>query len=421
MSLSAVLLETPLNILIIDDDDVDRMAVHRALQKADLPLTLTEACSCSAATEIIDQQSFDCVLLDYLLPDGDALSLISTLREQEHHLPIVVLTGQGDEQIAVEVMKAGAADYLTKANISPTRLAQIIQGAIRLHAAEVQVAQTHQLLRETNKRLKNKTRQLEQQRQQIHLQNLQLIKASQLKSQFLATMSHEIRTPMNAIMGFAQILMQGSKGPLTGAQHKMVQRIFDNSHNLLGLLNRLLDFSKLESGRTEMEPMQVNVSKLVLATTEELRSLAEQKQLQLTTQIQLSNKHIYTDADRLRQILINLLSNAIKFTETGTIDVQATELEENRIAIAVQDTGIGIAAENHEHIFAAFCQVDQSLTRQHAGTGLGLAITKSLVGLLQGELEVESAPGLGSTFRMILPRHLEVAVPDEASPAVTAR
>ncbi|MEO0376111.1 MAG: ATP-binding protein [Cyanobacteria bacterium P01_A01_bin.17] len=414
-------LETHLNLLIVDDDDIDRMAVRRALKNADFPFHITEACDCSTAAEALEQQTFHCMLLDYLLPDGNALSMIQTLRKEGQNLPIVVLTGQGDEQVAVEVMKAGASDYLAKAKVSPAQLSKIIQGAIRLYEAEIQVVQTNRLLRETNERLKVKTRQLEQQRQQIHSQNLQLMKASQLKSQFLATMSHEIRTPMNAIMGFSQILMQGNKGKLTDSQHSMAQRIFDNSSNLLGLLNKLLDFSKLESGRFEVVSTPVNVAKLVLATTEELRSLAEQKHLQLITKIQLEDKKIETDADRLRQILVNLVSNAIKFTESGHIEVQLSKETEDRVAIAIQDTGIGIASQHRDHIFEAFCQVDQTTTRQQAGTGLGLAITRSLVELLQGEIQVESTLGSGSTFRVILPRYLDLATdPDFKEAAVPA-
>lgn len=403
-------LEAHLNLLIVDDDDVDRMAVRRALKRADFPFHITEACDCSTATAALEQQDFHCVLLDYLLPDSNALSMIQALRREGQNLPIVVLTGQGDEQVAVEVMKAGASDYLAKAKVSPAQLSKIIQGAIRLYEAEIKVMQANQLLRETNERLQIKTKQLEQQRQQIHSQNLQLMKASQLKSQFLATMSHEIRTPMNAIMGFSQILMQGNKGKLTESQYNMAQRIFDNSRNLLGLLNKLLDFSKLESGRSEVVSQPVNVAKLVLATAEELRSLAEQKNLKLCTKVQLENKKIETDADRLRQILVNLVSNAIKFTEAGQIEVRLSEETEGRVAIAIQDTGIGIAPQQRDHIFEAFCQVDQTTTRQQAGTGLGLAITQSLVKLLQGEIQVESALDSGSTFRVILPRHLDLAI-----------
>lgn len=401
-------LENHLSVLIVDDDDVDRMAVRRALRTANFSFDSTEVLDCSAAIEVLEKQAFDCVLLDYLLPDGNALSLIQKLRKMGQMLPIVVLTGQGDEQIAVEVMKAGASDYLVKDKVSPAKLRRIIQGAIRLYMAEVQARQKDQLLRETNELLKTKNQQLEQKQQQIHLQNLELVRASQLKSQFLAMMSHEIRTPMNAIMGFTQILLQEKKGALTNAQQAMLQRIFDNSHNLLGLLSRLLDFSKIESGRTEIEPTLVNLPKLLLSTVEELRSLAKQKQLQLTTQIQLNEKQIVTDAGLLRQVLVNLISNAIKFTESGTIKVQVSE-EGEQVAIAIQDTGAGIAAENLDQIFAAFCQVDQSTTRQQAGTGLGLAITQSLVTLMQGEIQVESQLGSGSTFRVILPRHLDLA------------
>ncbi|MBW4490895.1 MAG: PAS domain S-box protein [Trichocoleus desertorum ATA4-8-CV12] len=249
--------------------------------------------------------------------------------------------------------------------------------------------------------------ELERQRQQIQLQNLQLLEAAQLKSQFLATMSHELRTPMNAIIGFSQLLLRQPQSSLNPQQRDMVGRVLNNGKNLLALINDILDLSKIEVGRLELKPEEINLEHLVKATTEELRSLAEQKNLDLSVSTNLVNPCIINDTMRLRQVLVNLLSNAIKFTDFGRVSVKAWEVSPSCVAIAVQDTGIGIAQSDLQHIFEEFRQVDQTTTRKHGGTGLGLAITDWLVQMMDGSITVESTLGQGSTFRVELPRHLD--------------
>ncbi|MBW4638770.1 MAG: PAS domain S-box protein [Gloeocapsa sp. UFS-A4-WI-NPMV-4B04] len=254
--------------------------------------------------------------------------------------------------------------------------------------------------------LARQNRELELTRQHIERQNLQLIEAARLKSQFLATMSHELRTPMNAVIGFAQVLLRQRTASLSGTQVDMVQRILNNGKNLLALINDILDLSKIEAGRIELKLEAFNLTQLVFATLAELQPLAEQKQLPLKVQIDLENPLIVSDSNRLRQVLVNLLSNAIKFTETGSVQIEVSEPLPNKIAIAVKDTGIGIAESDIKQIFEEFRQIDQTTTRKHSGTGLGLAITKSLVHIMKGTINVQSKLGQGSTFRVELPRHL---------------
>jgi signal transduction histidine kinase/DNA-binding NarL/FixJ family response regulator len=253
--------------------------------------------------------------------------------------------------------------------------------------------------------LAQQNQELEIQRHQIQNQNLRLLEAAELKSQFLATMSHELRTPMNAIIGFSQLLLrQTAQTPLVPAQMDMVNRILNNGKHLLTLINDILDLSKIEAGRLELQPESLRITDLLTATVEELRSLADQKKLQLTLQSRLNDPQIFNDSARLRQVIVNLLSNAIKFTETGKVEVEVREVSADRLVILVTDTGIGIATEEIARIFEKFRQVDQSLTRRHAGTGLGLAITRWLVQMMGGQISVSSQLGQGSTFRVDLPR-----------------
>ena len=418
--------EEQFSILLVDDDEVDRLTVRRALRKAGVSAKLAEAENGAEALAWLKKNSvnfsqvrlssssrksriqarLDLILLDYRLPDIDGLQLIADIKTLNLNLPLIVLTGQGDEKIAVEIMKAGAADYLAKSAIEPGSLAKSIGNAIRIHQAEQAVELANKRLRATNELLVSKNKELERQQQQIKQQNIQLQKAYRLKSEFLATMSHELRTPMNAIMGFSQLLLRQYPDPLSSQQQNLVQRIFNNSKSLLDMINEMLDFSKIEAGKLKPTPQRFNLTNLVNLTTEELRSLAVQKQLQLTTHIELTDPILFQDSNFIKRILINLLSNAIKFTEVGEIKVNVAE-KNGKIEIAVSDTGVGIAPENYENIFEAFRQADQSFTRQHSGTGLGLAITKSLVEMSQGKILLQSELGRASTFTIEIPRRYD--------------
>ncbi|MEN9566849.1 MAG: hypothetical protein RLZZ69_2045 [Cyanobacteriota bacterium] len=430
--------EEQFSILLIDDDEVDRLTVKKALKKANFSAFITEAVngqeaiaklvkednshqinhpvsnylvSISATEENIKKNNcfnnFDLILLDYLLPDVDGLNLLATLKKIDFNLPVIVLTGQGDEQIAVEMMKSGAADYLLKGKIEPKALSKAINNAIRINQAEQAVKLANQRLRASNELLLSKNIELERQQQQIKLQNIKLQESYNLKSDFLATMSHELRTPMNAIMGFSQLLLRQHTEPLSLQQQNLVERIFHNSNNLLNMINEMLDFSKIEAGKLELNPQLFDLKYLTRITVEELRSLAIEKQLSLVTDIQLEDNFILQDANFVKRIVINLLSNAIKFTESGQIIVQVKEIDQTKIAIAVSDTGVGVAPEDRDKIFEAFRQADQSFTRQHSGTGLGLAITNSLIKMMGGKISLDSTLGLGSTFTVEIPRRYD--------------
>ncbi|ABA21184.1 Response Regulator Receiver Signal Transduction Histidine Kinase [Trichormus variabilis ATCC 29413] len=402
-------MEETLKILVVDDDEVDRMTVRRALVKAGVRMEMSEVSDGNTALSILRNTSFDCAFIDYRLPDQDGLNLIETIRSLNIKIPLVVLTSQGDEQIAVELMKAGATDYLSKFRVSSETLAQVLRNAMRLYRAEMQTAIAYQQLRESHEQLVRKNQELERQRQQIQIQNLKLLEASRLKSQFLATMSHELRTPMNAIIGFSQILLRPKFGNLTGQQADMVERILNNGKHLLMLLNEVLDFSKLEEGRLELKPELFDLTKVINAAVAEMRSLAEAKKLSLLVQIDLQNPLLVNDPVRIKQILINLLSNAIKFTDSGSIWIDVKDLPGSWVEIRVKDTGIGIASKDFKYIFEAFRQVDQSITRKYAGTGLGLAIIDSLVQMMSGKIILESQLGVGSIFTITLPRQLPLS------------
>jgi signal transduction histidine kinase len=188
----------------------------------------------------------------------------------------------------------------------------------------------------------------------------------------------------------------------------MIERIHGNGKNLLALINDILDLSKIEAGGLKLYPEEFDLAQLINTTTEELRSLKSQKQLEIKVKINLENTKTFNDRNRLRQILVNLISNAIKFTDEGIISIEANEISESHLVISVADTGIGISEDDVKHIYEPFRQINQTISRKYAGTGLGLAITKSLAKMMNGSVWVESKLAQGSTFRVELPRYIEV-------------
>jgi PAS domain S-box-containing protein len=247
-------------------------------------------------------------------------------------------------------------------------------------------------------------KQAEEQLRELQLQNLQLVEADRLKSQFLSIMSHELRTPLNAILGFSHVLLRRFRPNVEQQPLNLVENIYSNSKHLLSLVEDILDYTKLKAKRLELELETFDLASLVKTTAEEMRSRAEHKNLDLQVYLAQPSISVVNDPSRLHQIIANLLDNAIKYTESGSVVIELIELPEDKLAIAVVDTGIGIGEKDLKSIFEEFRQANQTLARCQGGTGLGLAITDALVQLMQGTIYVESSLGQGSTFRVELPR-----------------
>ena len=233
-------------------------------------------------------------------------------------------------------------------------------------------------------------------------------------------MSHELRTPLNAIIGFTRLVMRRSQGVLPTKQYENLEKIVISADHLLGLINDILDLSKIEAGRMEVRLGSVDLGALVDGCLRTVEPTIKSERLRLLKVMDPDLPTLWTDQDKLKQIVINLLSNAIKFTEAGTITVTA-RAENGKMAIAVADTGIGIPQDALELIFEEFRQVDSSSTRKHGGTGLGLSISRHFARLLGGDIAVRSTLGVGSTFTVTLPCHHEPVTSAARAPAAPAR
>jgi signal transduction histidine kinase/CheY-like chemotaxis protein/methyl-accepting chemotaxis protein len=299
---------------------------------------------------------------------------------------------------------------------------------LQSQSAELQSQQEE--LRQRNEELEMRGRQLEQQQKAISEKNAELEKnkvaisikaeelevASQYKSEFLANMSHELRTPLNSMLILAQLLTGNKEGNLTEKQVEYADTIHDSGKELLKIINDILDLSKVEAGKIEVNPEELAFANLATSMEKRFRPVAEEKALHFA--INLADNlppTFYTDEQRLTQMITNLFSNAFKFTHEGTItfdiqrpvagiDLSRSKLHPNQaIAISVTDTGIGIPKDKQKVIFEAFQQADGTTSRRYGGTGLGLSISRQLIRLLGGEIQLRSKEGKGSTFTLYIP------------------
>jgi signal transduction histidine kinase len=259
---------------------------------------------------------------------------------------------------------------------------------------------------------------------EIQDKSKQLAEASERKSQFLASMSHELRTPLNAIIGLSDMLVNHAGRFGTEKAAEPLRRIHRAGTHLLGLVNQVLDLSKIEAGKLELSPESVSLAPLIDEVAGTARQLAEQKSNRLSVDYPRDLGTLMVDPMRLRQILLNLLSNACKFTERGQVllSVRRTGIDGGSwIEFAVADSGIGMTPEQMAKLFEEFSQAEASTARQYGGTGLGLAITRKLCRMMGGDVTVTSEPGKGSVFTIRLPAGAAAAASEPVGEAKPAR
>lgn len=294
--------------------------------------------------------------------------------------------------------------------------AELETQASKLRISEEELRVQQEELVKSNQQLEERAVLLEEKNQLIAVRNLEineraeaLALSTRYKSEFLANMSHELRTPLNSILLLARVLSENNDNNLSAEQIESAQVIWSSGTSLLNLIDEILDLSKIEAGKMQLEAENISIAEIARNVEQLFRPLVREKGLTLIIQSDATkHRRITTDKLRLEQVLRNFLSNAIKFTEKGTVTLSIEENPHNddSILFIVADSGIGIAPERQSVIFEAFQQADGSTKRKYGGTGLGLSISREIAKLLDGEIRVESELGIGSTFTLVIPATL---------------
>src|SRR5258708_820625 len=288
---------------------------------------------------------------------------------------------------------------------------------VALEKQALELEEKARQLEEQNTKVEVKNREVEQARASLEEKAAQLSLISKYKSEFLANMSHELRTPLNSLLILAKLLSENKDTNLTDKQVEYAKTIYAAGGDLLALINEILDLSKVEAGKMQVEPRKIAFGDLVDFVDRQFRPVADQKGLEFSAVIdEKAPDGIMTDPQRLQQVLKNLLANAFKFTERGSVTlivhppdppIRFSEPElltaPSVVGFSLRDTGIGIPKDKQRLIFEAFQQADGTTSRKYGGTGLGLSISREIARLLGGEIAVESTPGRGSTFTLYLP------------------
>ena len=429
----------PLRILIVDDSPEDRELYRRLLgQDPEQEYELLEAEMGEEGLEMARRERPDCLLLDYRLPDVDGLEFLDRLLD-DGPMPVIILTGQGSEAVAVQAMKSGAQDYLLKGAISRQELPRAVHNAIEKVALRRKVeertaelarangalqkmyGEQEELVRQRTAELSRANEDLKREievRQRIEEERANLLvreqearrqaeEANRIKDEFLATLSHELRTPLNAILGWAQVLRTGKVDEDTTV--RALEAVERNARAQAQLISDLLDVSRIITGKLRLEIEPVEIPRIIDAALDSVRPAADAKGIRIRLALDRAAVPLAGDPDRLQQVIWNLLSNAIKFTpQGGSVEVRLRQ-REGQAEIAVQDTGAGIRPDFLPYVFDRFRQAESSTTRQYGGLGLGLSIVRHMVELHGGTVSVESpGEGLGSTFTVRLPVRLGV-------------
>ncbi|VVO51762.1 Sensor histidine kinase RcsC [Pseudomonas fluorescens] len=338
---------------------------------------------------------------------GNIGTSIEAARYRQRLQEVLAETQQLNEELQVqqEELKTANEELEEQSRILKESQAHLETQQVELEQTNEQLAEQAEVLAEQRDAMDLKNTELNQAQIQLEERAVELQRSSKYKSEFLANMSHELRTPLNSSLILAKLLAENPEENLTAEQVQFAESIYSAGNDLLNLINDILDISKVEAGKLEIRPENTSVARLVDGLHGLFQPLATDKQLDFRVDMQDGAPlMLFTDRQRLEQVLKNLLSNAVKFTENGSVSLSVATAPNDGIAFSIRDSGIGIEVDQHESIFEAFRQADGTTNRRYGGTGLGLSISRDLAALLGGSISVTSTPGQGSVFTLVLPQ-----------------
>jgi signal transduction histidine kinase len=367
--------DQPTRILLIEDNPGDVDLVRLRLLESQPGLKVDCVPRLSDALASLDREPPSLVLLDLNLPDSRGADTFRKIRERAPNVPVVVLSSQDDEALAMKAVNHGVQDYLIKGDFTSKRLEQAMRYAVERQAL-------------------------------VRSQEMARKQELEFKNRFLSHVSHELRTPLTCIHQYVTLLLDGLAGPLAPDQNDHLKTVLRSVNQLHAMIRDLLEATRAESGKLRVEPRCIGLASLIEQAVAMMRPTAQAKQVGLEVGLDQRIPLVYADPDRILEVLINLMDNAVKFTPAdGAVTVKACMLETDPgvVYVSVCDTGRGISPEAKALIFDRLYQDPDSIDDNRAGLGLGLFICRELIHMHQGHITVASEPGQGSTFTFTVP------------------
>jgi signal transduction histidine kinase len=387
LSAGVVMEKEKLKILLVEDNPTDALIVKKKLQRdGSFNYDIVHVVSGEDGMSVLEKERFDIVLLDYNLPKKSGMETLQEIKKRGIKMPVVMITGQGDEAVAVRFMKEGAADYIPKREGYEDSVPLMIRKTVMEYRAGLEKERFR--------------KEIALKKDELEKTNQKLMELDRMKSDFVANVVHELRTPLAIIKGNVDNLIKGYAGEIAVKQKEILEDIFKVSERLARLVNNLLDLAKIESGAMKLEKENLDIVGLASEVIEGFEKLAENKGLAINKEFSTPNIIVNADRDKLTQVFVNFLGNAVKFTDKGNVTVRVTDLQDE-VQVEIRDTGPGISKEEIEKIFDKFVRI---VAERKEGTGLGLPIAKDIVTLHKGRIRVESFKGEGSNFIFNLPK-----------------
>lgn len=386
------------NILIIEDSNIIRAQEAEVLRQRNYNIFESE--TGKDGIKIFEKENIDLVILDLELNDMNGLKILEQIKKKNPNVPVLMVSGTGNATSISKSLKNGASDFMRK----PIIFEEFLLKTDMLIDYFRKSKELEDYKNNLEKKISEAIKETEDLNKELQLQKKDLIQANEAKDAFLANVSHELKTPLNSINLISAVMKKNSDNNLNQKQIKNLEIINSCGQNLQYLINDILDISKLDAGEVVLINETFDLKNSLDNLYEIILPQAENNNINFEYEFDENRKYIYSDENRIMQIIKNFLSNSLKFTKNGNILLKMED-NEDFVEISVKDNGIGIEEKKIKDIFDRFKQIDASINRKYGGTGLGLSISYALSKLLEGKITVESEIDLGSTFTLSVPKN----------------